>query len=574
MRGGVAVNHGADTCIYNPPVKCVGREQLYSAETNVSRVVLATTEDVKIESRIRGMPIDDYVKTHFISAAIDACNPDFRFPVDTIPREQFDPPEEPGGCNKVNGKPSTALVNLITPKFNGGNLSSHLVRNGLLDDKKAKLALLASALFGSVYLVPDQGPWIVHMDLHFGNILVQRLPNADVLLKSYWLRKWISPLGDDFRTYALLSVDVPYYTALADWGRVIFIENPNDTASVAAGVTKWSDKYNSPGIWQNPRYTQHPPELASYFARGMNPPPLSILRGIMPYTILRQCGFDHNTCQPILGCKTQSELMNVLERVYNQLVSRNTIKGVFTGVSVYSSIARRAHVGRRGSVFAKEELSCRVRTPQNGYVFLQMPEDAAERNRIQLALVEKSTYNIATFLNAPAGIYMWIFGVTEDKLVEVVFVTAYSPFEVASAHYTIAKKYKFKYVFAAGEVLKKKGFKTGINFQSGTYMSLVNSQLGADVATYYGKVVSTLNQLNYKLGLELDNRPYISANVPVPLPTLQRYWDMGIFVQSYDTAEICSSRGPIDAQKHYKNTGGRRRTRRRRKASRKIHPKI
>lgn len=89
-------------------------------------------------------------------------------------------------------------ANFITPEMDGS----------LRDYPGSPQTIVGPAVMAAVDMVPDQGPWIIHMDLHPANVLYK-------------------VEGDHVRT------------ALADWGRALHIEKPNDIASVRKGIMQW-----------------------------------------------------------------------------------------------------------------------------------------------------------------------------------------------------------------------------------------------------------------------------------------------------------------------------------------------
>ena len=201
--GGRKVASGGDVCVYDPAVSCEGEDQ--RTPDSVSRIIQAGTgdHDIEIEGIISAR-FPELVRGGYVTVHTKSCTPDFK-DVD------FDPPAQQWNgryaCTaKIN--PDRGVdknyVNLLTPKREGNV--------GLL--ARIDYTALKDAFVGAIALVPDDGPWVIHGDLHLLNVLVY---NAN----------------DGIR-----------HTSLADWGRSFVVENPNDLDSIKAGLLTFLHRWN------------------------------------------------------------------------------------------------------------------------------------------------------------------------------------------------------------------------------------------------------------------------------------------------------------------------------------------
>jgi hypothetical protein len=127
---------------------------------------------------------------------------------------------EEGGCTRlgdVDNEAAEGHVNLITPEMSVGTLCSYFNKKpaaGVEDRREVRKSNWRNVILGAttaaIALVPDDEKWIVHGDCHFGNVLLWRSRE----------RSW--PIS-----------------ALADWGRSLVIEDPNDLESVRAGIRQY-----------------------------------------------------------------------------------------------------------------------------------------------------------------------------------------------------------------------------------------------------------------------------------------------------------------------------------------------
>jgi len=202
-NGGRKVASGGDTCIYAPAVACEGEGGVRTPDS-VSRIIPRGLggHDIAIEVRIaRDFP--ELVRGGYVTVHTKSCTPDFQ-------GEDFDPPakrwDNKYACtrtvNPTARGPDRAYTNLITPKRLGDGFALPPTNENF-----------AGAFAGAIGLVPDDGPWIIHGDLHLGNVLY----STDVS-------------GNN-------------HTGLSDWGRSFVIENPNDMNSIKAGLLTFFQRW-------------------------------------------------------------------------------------------------------------------------------------------------------------------------------------------------------------------------------------------------------------------------------------------------------------------------------------------
>ena len=208
LYGGVKWREGADTCIFKPMVTCGPHDP---APGFVSRILNAAdaATDVQVEEIIRNI-FPDLVARRLVAVHTYACTPHYE------DRDRaVDPSFQPAagkGCAKLGALTDANApnhVNLITPEMDG-TLDSYLRSPDTGRYAAHWRNLLQGAIQAAVTMVPDDGPWIVHGDCHFNNVLCWNHPERGLPI-----------------------------TALADWGRTLVIENPADLDSVKSGIRNW-----------------------------------------------------------------------------------------------------------------------------------------------------------------------------------------------------------------------------------------------------------------------------------------------------------------------------------------------
>ncbi len=210
-RGGERVLQGAETCIFWPVVACkpdangkrftdtLGDRK--KREDILSRIMSIHSNDVKVEK---------YLSEHFsplmqnfsIVVGQHYCTPDLQDEnnkVSSLVKKQSitnnkGNPLRP--CDKITKATEDEFVNIITKSYNENDFGYFFQdkKNTKNLSRKILFDRVKNALNAAVKLVPDNGPWVIHCDLHPGNIL---LAEGEV-------------------------------SGLADWGRSIIIQDPNN----------------------------------------------------------------------------------------------------------------------------------------------------------------------------------------------------------------------------------------------------------------------------------------------------------------------------------------------------------
>jgi len=520
QRGKGRWKSGADTCVMKPVVACLEGlppEVAANQDGYVSRIVAGTHQtsaDAVTEAFLR-RNFQPLIDAKVIVVSLGACEPAFVAPQDTTqaqgyrekPLDQFGRITD--GCVKVGIRQNditsgVARTNLITPKF-GDNL------NGRPDFATATqqdmFRYLKTAIIASVFLVPDNGPWLIHEDLHMGNVLQIIRPPADVTKTLGNVTFTLNGIGQRNAQYAI-----------ADWGRVLRIENVNSGQAFYNALTTRFPRgvgfdMLDGNTWDGGKYPQHPARLGALLrayrdAHGqtqgtITPAEKAIFRGWMTYVLLYQCfmyyGADigggrrqfhfRNPGQPsqqistlidgILESTSQADLIariNALASAVGVEPGRDFIRRVVPctdNVNATTSDAASSVIASRGvgtTVFAKEEMSCSVRTADNKLVKLWLPDDQAARTRIgNLTSVLTTTQ----MRQRGSGVYTWLIGSIPGSNVRVLrFAHVKSALEVATAHLTLAAKSGFDRIYGAGEAkYNSEANSIDFNFTSGTYMA-------------------------------------------------------------------------------------------------------
>lgn len=204
MYGGAKWRSGQDTCVFKPAVLCDGETAV--APNSVSRIVPRDTSDEHTERIIRDT-FPDLVADESVTLHTQSCTPSFTS-ADLVPHSVYTPKP---GCQSLEAAglltpgPKPQLVNLITPYRDGGAI--RVLADNYMMPKGAKLvALIQPILNAAVAMVPDDGPWVIHADCHFGNILLNN------------------------RTQT---------ASLSDWGRTLIVSAPIGPASIRTGIEEF-----------------------------------------------------------------------------------------------------------------------------------------------------------------------------------------------------------------------------------------------------------------------------------------------------------------------------------------------
>jgi hypothetical protein len=213
---------GSDTCVFKPSVGCQDGAAPGNLPGMISRVVEEGSIDVETESRLKES-FPDLAKRGLITVYTQACTPAFS----TTNLNWGEMLSHSGACDLKS--PHDTYTNLITTEYTNDYYS--FVRGkglgGIKIGPERGLELLRGALCAAVALVPDNGTWGIHGDLHLGNVLIkQDLDSKDRASQSY--------------------------TSLADWGRSLTFDSTS-MDSVFTALHKylhiqkyaWDDSFES-----------------------------------------------------------------------------------------------------------------------------------------------------------------------------------------------------------------------------------------------------------------------------------------------------------------------------------------
>jgi hypothetical protein len=388
QRGRGRWRSGADTCVFKPAVKCLGDEKRPEPNQYISRVVSKNSDDIKIEEILRTR--FNLLHTYkLISTSERSCIPEYEQSDKFNSADGFTARGQ--GCqllgidgqgNVGNPKDQTNLITRIV----GKNVDEFLVETGIQQNLAKKISGLSHTLVASILLVPDEGPWVVNEDLHFGNILTfvsHSDVNPSFQLSNGWELK---------RNIVRNQI----YSTISDWGRVIYIENPNDTTNTISGIRRWGQRIfagdpNQVRLAGNQGYSQHPPELMELLAHGLESAnkniasvrALNAIRGSMVYVILYQCLIGHYPVEqinrglrPLLQTTNQETLVKTLNTVlasiipgsvFTKIINQNTIQVAgFTSFDDRRLLSVPKRKGQRSSSSSKKHYTRRRRALRSG----------------------------------------------------------------------------------------------------------------------------------------------------------------------------------------------------------------
>lgn len=612
QRGKGRWRSGADTCVMKPVVGCTNNQTpaVVTANPNsyVSRIVPGTSQDAATEAFLRAnyRPLID---NNLIVVSITDCTPNFT-PQDNISAQDYAPRGD--GCTNLQIRqagilplpPGITRRNLITPKFGDDLYRNKQAVYGDLSQQEM-FRYLKTAIIASAFMVPDNGPWLIHTDLHTGNVLEIKNPvQRTVTIGNVQLTLQPNDPGPD-------RGNGQY--AIADWGRVIRIDNIDDDQAIYTALTtrfpRGVDQYNRPfdklgaevwdGLPGRQRFIQHPPILGARL-RAYRDNPLAnraairpLLRGWTAYVLLYQCiyywgqslyyryptqGSQQAPSQQtidrltaILASTSQADLItriNALARSVPVEAGRDFIRVLpppapAACVDSISAVAQGVidSRGRGTVVFAKEDKSCSVQTERGKFLKLWLPDDAAARARIgRFARVLTPAE-----MKRRSGVYTWILGSRPNSDVrELVFAKVLSAFEVATAHLTLAANRGFSRIYSAGEAQYDKPTNTlTINTVSGTYMQpllqanptpqcqdALATRVGADIATQVNPTGSPPSIIQNAA----DNTTFIRDDMRPSTEILAKYMSAGVHVEEFDSREACNATTSPDI---YRRPGGR-----------------
>ena len=172
---------GANACIFKPAVSCENQPPLQGHLSRVVKLFPAIeNRDVKYETFIKEK-YPELVEKGLVSVYTRMCSPKFTENDNTI-MPGF--PEGIGGCSTIvtDNSDSKKLINLITP-IQGLTLNDKVIR--LKKDIGMDIFDYLRPVFSAaIALVPDNGNWLINMDLHGGNILTNK--NTGLGMMSDW----------------------------------------------------------------------------------------------------------------------------------------------------------------------------------------------------------------------------------------------------------------------------------------------------------------------------------------------------------------------------------------------------
>lgn len=205
MKGGEKWEQGSDGCIFKPSVACKN-DNTANPPNTVSKLILKDSIDEKVENFI-AVHFPHVVKGKGVLIAEKRCEPEFKDTNLVVSAQNPSLKKNGEPCAKITSTTDTSLyTNFIYEEYDKSLFDAVYFES--IDDT---LKVLCRALNAAVALVPDDGPWIIGLDFHTGNILVKTENPPD-------------------------KTDKKPYSSLADWGRTLIIENPHDFSSIQKGI--------------------------------------------------------------------------------------------------------------------------------------------------------------------------------------------------------------------------------------------------------------------------------------------------------------------------------------------------
>lgn len=360
VRGGRLWKEGSDTCVFKPAVRCEGdTERTPNAVSRVANVG-ESSRDVYVEERIRAA-FPELVDAGLVTVHTKSCSPNYD--ADDL---KFDKSFQMGdglGCEKLKNlvKPGVnkAHTNMVTP-LRGESLYNFLHKNPAF--KPSWRYIVSGIIQAAITMVPDNGPWILHTDCHLNNVLT-------------------IPKGE-FEAPEL---------SLADWGRTIVIDNPNDITSIRKGVRDWAE---SVPFLQVPKgmtddqlgtrlaltltnYPQHP----TMYTQGMTgiftedkakqQYGINTLRGWLPFVLVRQI---MSFCEPGDHRQFFEDMKNAIKQANNQVELGNrlyyfmfdkddepgspiSIGGMYWPKKYFQGLTRKQNIQRKRSATRRTRMS-------------------------------------------------------------------------------------------------------------------------------------------------------------------------------------------------------------------------
>jgi hypothetical protein len=174
MKAGAKWKQGADTCVFKPAVKCEGES---GVRPGISRIVSGETaaNEERVEEVLKAR-FPELIKNGSITVSSHVCSPEFTPEDEKLGEEiqvAFNQKKQGFintrlGCESIDKSSSR---NFITPEVDGVPYFQWASSDRSVSDKYKAIRNVIDA---AVQLVPDNGPWVIHTDLHDGNILVKK----------------------------------------------------------------------------------------------------------------------------------------------------------------------------------------------------------------------------------------------------------------------------------------------------------------------------------------------------------------------------------------------------------------
>ncbi len=303
QKGGLKWKQGADGCIFKPSVLCKGATHENPPNT-ISKVVPKGSIDEYVESVISSR-FRNVVEGKGVLIASQRCTPDFS-PVNDWQSEPIEVAKKNTPCKTIDTNHPDLYTNFVierydTDFFSAVNPPAIGTAPPVQLDLLSTLKLLRRALNAAVALVPDDGPWVIGLDFHIGNILVE--------------------------------LDAEPFSSLADWGRTLIIENPNDLNSIRAGLRNAAEMFMDANLMPKPPdpipapYKKLDYIRFTYYAGG-------------PTHNYPQFGIEGRTAMDTILHRQQPQLTLVDFLVEIPLVRVNSIYGILRSAKKYSSLSQ------------------------------------------------------------------------------------------------------------------------------------------------------------------------------------------------------------------------------------------
>lgn len=215
---------GQDTCVFQPVVNCVDGPSKYK-DGYVSRITDKDDRTFKVENLLKSK-FPELVDAGWVTAFVKSCQPKYT-PEDRKRDENFvrEYGKTKGACNekvRADNRSAPKHINLISKK-----LGETYYNRPNPTNKVDHFQELRNAISACVELLPDDGPLIIHTDLHANNILY----------------------NEETKNYAL-----------HDWGRTLVIRNPNSKEGFVKDCRDFVDEVYPPAVWGKiPSVWQMPP---------------------------------------------------------------------------------------------------------------------------------------------------------------------------------------------------------------------------------------------------------------------------------------------------------------------------